>query len=72
MLTFSAGAMKTKPDADLTAPSLNEFHTLLAQGRVKLSAPESLYVYGKVYLGEFLANLSAPDFEEALVVAQQG
>ena len=71
MLSISDSG-STKPDGDPSAPSLTEFHTLLAQGRVKLSAPESLYVYGKVYLSEFLANLAAPDFEEALAFAQQG
>ena len=72
ILGISAGAMGNRPDNDLNAPSLDEFHSLLAQGRVKLSAPESLYVYGKVYLNEFLTNLSTPEFEKALDVVQQG
>jgi aminoglycoside phosphotransferase (APT) family kinase protein len=71
-LTVTAGTAGPGPDGDLTAPSLAEFHTMMAQGRVKMGAPENMYLYGKVYLNEFLANLSSPEFEEALVIVQQG
>lgn len=70
-LTVSAGAAGPKPDRDLTAPTLAEFHAMMMQGRLRMGAPESLYLYGKVYLGEFLTNLSAPGFEDAMVIARQ-
>jgi aminoglycoside phosphotransferase (APT) family kinase protein len=71
-LTVAAGAAPAVPDGDLTAPSLAEFHNAMAQGRLRMSAPESMYLYGKVYLNEFLTHLSSPDFEEALGIVRRG
>ncbi len=71
-LTAAAGAAGPEPDGDLTAPSLAEFHRLLAQGRLRIGAAENMYTYGKVYLAEFLANLSTPEVEEAFTVVGEG
>lgn len=42
-LTVAAGAAPEAPDGDLSAPSLAEFHSAMAQGRLQMSAPESIY-----------------------------
>ncbi len=70
MLTFAAG--QSGADDDLTAPGLDEFHRMMMQGEAKLGTPDGLYRYGKVFLNEFLTNLSAPDYRDALDVAAEG
>ncbi len=71
-LTVAAGGGPAAPDGDLTAPSLNEFHGLMAQGRLRMGTPENMYLYGKVYLNEFMSHLGSPEFEAALIVARRG
>jgi hypothetical protein len=66
MLSFSA--QPGGPDDDLTAPSLGEFHRMMLEGEVTLGAPDGLYRYGKVFLNEFLTNLSAPDYLDAVAM----
>ncbi|HEX5421378.1 MAG TPA: phosphotransferase [Gammaproteobacteria bacterium] len=41
-LTVSAGAAGEEPDGELRAPSLAEFHSAIAQGRMRMSARESI------------------------------
>jgi hypothetical protein len=45
---------------------------MLVRGQLRMGDPENMYLYGKVYLNEFLANLAKPEFEEALTVARAG
>ncbi len=68
----SAGLGGSKPDNDLSAPGLDEFHSMLARGRVKLSAAESLYVYGKVFLNEFRMRSASADYLDALSTVSGG
>jgi aminoglycoside phosphotransferase (APT) family kinase protein len=71
-LIVTAGVPRVEPDGDLSAPSLAEFHQMLVRGQLRMGTPENMYLYGKVYLNEFLANLSKPEFEQALTVARAG
>ncbi len=70
-LTVSAGAASSTPDGDLTAPSLDEFHKAMVEGRLRMDAPGSMYLYGKVYLNEFMTRLRSREFEQALAIVRQ-
>ena len=69
-LVATAGEPSTEPDGDLGAPTLAEFHQKLMRGELRMGAPENMYLYGKVYLNEFLINFSKPEFEEALAMVR--
>ena len=69
-LIATAGELRAEPDGDLGAPSLAEFHQMLVRGQLRMGAPENMYLYGKVYLNEFITNVSKPEFEEALAMAR--
>ena len=70
MLSMSIG--RCPQQADLAAPTPAEFREGVAQGRLTLATPGILHVLGKMVLAGFLNGLSAPGFDEALVVARQG
>jgi phosphotransferase family enzyme len=72
MLSISAAAPRSDPDTDLSAPTPEEFHAEVADGRVKAGAPETMYTLGKMLLAGFLTGLSAPSFEEAVAIVRQG
>jgi aminoglycoside phosphotransferase (APT) family kinase protein len=67
-----AAAPREKPDADLTAPTPQEFRAAFEQGRLTASSPETLYLLGKMQLAGFIAGLSAPGFDEALIAVRNG
>src|SRR5262249_15865621 len=50
------------------APTLTEFHTAVAAGHFVMGQPETMRAFGKAFLHEFLLGMSAPGFEEALIV----
>jgi hypothetical protein len=66
-----AGAPRTAPDGDLTAPTADGFRAAIAEGRLKAGSPEIIYTLGKMFLAGFLAGLAAPEFEYALSVCQR-
>jgi aminoglycoside phosphotransferase (APT) family kinase protein len=70
--SFFAATPRTAPDADLTAPTPDEFRAAIASGRFTPTGPETRYVLGKMFLAGFLSGLADPRFEEALVVARKG
>jgi aminoglycoside phosphotransferase (APT) family kinase protein len=71
-IIFSAFAASpgAPPLADLRALTPDEFRTAVAQGRLRLGAPETLHELGKLILAAFLAELSAPPFDEALRIVR--
>jgi hypothetical protein len=71
-LTVASSPAGPEPDGDLGAPSLAEFHRMLAEGQLRMNAPENMYLYGKVYLNEFLAHLATPELTDALAAARGG
>lgn len=73
-LIFSAfgAAPRAEPDSDLKALTPAEIIAAVGQGRLKPGSPEMLYAFGKMFLAGFLDGLTAPGFEEALVVARAG
>jgi len=70
--SLHAASPRAVPETDLTALTPAEFRAAVDQGRLVLGAPETQRIGGKVALAAFLAGLATPQFEEALVVAQQG
>ena len=72
MLSGFAAAPRERPDASLDAPTPDEFRAAFEQGRLKPTAPETLYILGKMQLAGFLAGLAAPGFAQALIVARNG
>ena len=72
MLSGFAAAPRDRPDADLCAPTPDEFRAAFEQGRLKPTAPETLYILGKMQLAGFLAGLAAPNFAPALTTARNG
>jgi hypothetical protein len=71
MLSSAAATPRGAPET-LDAPTLAEFGIALTEGRFAIGTPETMHVFGKAFLREFLAGLSAPGFDEALTVARQG
>lgn len=67
-----AAAPREKPDADLTAPTPEEFRAAFEQGRLTAASPETLYLLGKMQLAGFIAGISAPGFDEALTASGNG
>jgi aminoglycoside phosphotransferase (APT) family kinase protein len=57
---------------EILAPTLAEFYAALAAGHFVMGQPETMRTFGKAFLREFLVGLSAPGFEEALIVARFG
>jgi Phosphotransferase enzyme family len=57
---------------DLVAPTPAEFRSMIARGELKMGTNEIKVVLGKMILAGFLTGLNAPDFEEALLIAQAG
>ena len=70
--SLHAAAPGVVPDTDLAALTPAEFRAAVEEGRLVLGAPETQRIGGKVALATFLAVLATPQFEEALVIAQQG
>lgn len=60
------------PETDLSAPTWGEFGAAIEQKRLALGAPETQRLVGKIALASFLAGVTAPEFEEALVVVRHG
>lgn len=72
VLTAFAAQPPATPDTDLAAPTWVEFGEGIASGRWVLGAPQTSYLLGKMFLAGYRASLSAPGFEEALVITRQG
>jgi aminoglycoside phosphotransferase (APT) family kinase protein len=70
--SLHAASPSAVPDTDLAALTPAEFRAAVDEGRLVLGAPETQRIGGKVALATFLAVLATPQFEEALVIAQQG
>lgn len=60
------------PENDLSAPTRAGFARLLEQRRLAGGSPEAQRLVGKMALASFLAGVTTPEFEEALVVVSQG
>jgi len=60
------------PATDLSAPTRAEFNAAIEQGRLDVGLPEAQRLVGKMALRSFLADVTAPAFEEALVIVRQG
>ncbi len=69
LFRFFAGDPARAPDSDLRALTGEEFVAALHAGRLRMGSPELLYAFGKMFLAAFLAELSAPGFEESLAAA---
>ena len=72
ILSMFAGAPRSAPDADLTAPSPDSFRAAIAEGRIAAGSPEMMYTLGKMSLARFLAGVSGPDFDESLAIVRHG
>jgi hypothetical protein len=70
--SLHAASPSAVPESDLAALTPAEFRAAVDDGRLVLGAPETQRIGGKVALATFLAVLATPQFEEALVIAQQG
>jgi aminoglycoside phosphotransferase (APT) family kinase protein len=72
ILTRFAALPRERPDEDLSAPSPGEFRAAVAEGRLLPAAPDTAYLYGKMYLAGFLAEREAPAFRVALATVRRG
>jgi len=72
ILASFVGSPGAEPMTDLSAPNPVEFRAQLASGQLKMGTTEMKLVLGKIFLAGFLASLNAPDFENALAIAQGG
>jgi len=57
---------------DLSAPTPAEFAAAVEQGRLDVGSPQGQRLVGKMALRSFLADVTAPAFEEALAIVRQG
>jgi len=54
------------------ACSRAELQRAVAEGRLGMASPQMLYALGKMMLAGYLAGVSTPEFEEALIIVKQG
>jgi hypothetical protein len=66
LLSASAAAAWTTPDADLSAPTLDEFQQAIRDGRLAPGTPQAKHVLGKMFLASFLTGVSPPGFDAAV------
>jgi aminoglycoside phosphotransferase (APT) family kinase protein len=71
MLSIAAARPHAKVEADLAAPSLPEVFSSIAQGSLAGGAPETMLVFGKAFLKEFLDCTRTAGYEHALKIARQ-
>jgi len=57
---------------DLRVPTPTEFRAALAEGRLKMGAPDTMRTFARMMLAGFLAGASGPEFESALAVVRTG
>jgi aminoglycoside phosphotransferase (APT) family kinase protein len=69
---FASIPRNTPPDADLTAPTPDEFRSAIATGRLQPTGPETLYVLGKMCLAGFKAGVGTTEFAESVDILQGG
>jgi hypothetical protein len=72
ILSMFVSAPRVAPDPSLAAPSVEEFTSAIAGGRLSPASPQTLYTLGKMSLAAFLAGFDCPTFGEALAVAKGG
>jgi aminoglycoside phosphotransferase (APT) family kinase protein len=60
------------PATDLSAPTPAEFAAAVGEGRLDVGSPQGQRLVGKMALRSFLADVTAPAFEEALAIVRQG
>ncbi len=66
LLSASATASRAAPDHDLTAPTLAEFSSAVASGRLTPGAPDTKHILGKMWLAAFMTGVAAPGFAAAV------
>jgi aminoglycoside phosphotransferase (APT) family kinase protein len=71
MLSIAAARPLAEVEEDLTAPSLPEVFSSIAQGRLAVGAPDTMLVFGKAFLKEFLDCAHTAGYEDALAIARQ-
>jgi hypothetical protein len=69
MLSTSIG--RHVQETQLPALSPSEYEALIAQRQQVPGSPDKLHEDGKILLAAFISGLSAPSFEDALVISQQ-
>lgn len=66
---FASVPRTTGPDADLSAPTPEQFRATIASGQLSSTGPATLYVLGKMCLASFFATAQTREFDEALLAA---
>jgi hypothetical protein len=66
LLSASAAASWVTGDADLSAPSVAEFLEAIGAGRLKLGAPQTKHVLGKMFLASFMSGVDPPWLDAAV------
>ena len=56
LLSASATLPRAQPDGALSAPTLPQLRSAIAEGRIKTGTAESLHTVGKMYLAAFLSG----------------
>jgi aminoglycoside phosphotransferase (APT) family kinase protein len=60
LLSASATAPRTTPDADLSAPTVPQFLEMVRNGSLKPRTCEAVHTMGKMYLAGFLSGCAVP------------
>jgi aminoglycoside phosphotransferase (APT) family kinase protein len=71
MLGIAAARPLAKVEEDLAAPSLPQVFSSIAQGSLAGGAPDTMLVFGKAFLKEFLDCTRTAAHEDALNIARQ-
>ena len=70
LITLPGGARATI-DESLETPTPADFRAAIAEGRLRLGAPDAMRIFGKMLLAGFHAGLQTSEFERAITVATQ-
>ncbi len=63
LLSASATASRTTPDADLSGPTVPEFLEAVRSGSLKPRTYETVHTMGKMYLAGFLSGVAVPPLD---------
>jgi hypothetical protein len=66
MLSASAAASWVTDDADLSAPTPQQFWLAIDEGRLKRGATETMHILGKMFLASFFTGVAPPGFADTV------
>jgi hypothetical protein len=66
LFSASAAASGALADGDLSAPTITQFQSAIQQRRLKVGAPATKHILGKMFLASFLTGVAPPGLDAAV------